>query len=149
MGDHEYPAFVIDGLLLGCVYGIAAMGLTLIWGVMNVINLSHGPIIALGMFGMYFLLSISVYIPTWRWVWSASPGRCWECYIRHRHSPGHQRASPVHAARDFSISMIIIGLGTTALTTSAYNVEFRWALTGWGRLPFRELVWWRPWHRLG
>jgi branched-chain amino acid transport system permease protein len=44
-----------DGILLGFVYGVAAMGLTLIWGVMNVINLSHGPIIALGMFGTYFL----------------------------------------------------------------------------------------------
>lgn len=46
-------AFLIDGLLIGFVYGIAAMGLTLIWGVMNVINLAHGPIIALGMFGVY------------------------------------------------------------------------------------------------
>jgi branched-subunit amino acid ABC-type transport system permease component len=46
-------AFLVDGLLIGFVYGIAAMGLTLIWGVMNVINLSHGPIIALGSFGVY------------------------------------------------------------------------------------------------
>jgi branched-chain amino acid transport system permease protein len=41
-------AFLVDGLLLGFVYGIAAMGMTLIWGVMNVINLAHGPIIAWG-----------------------------------------------------------------------------------------------------
>src|SRR5438093_4425371 len=32
-----------------------AMGLTLIWGVMNVINLTHGAIIVLGMFAVYFL----------------------------------------------------------------------------------------------
>ena len=44
-----------DGISLGFVYGLAAMGLTLIWGVMNVINLSHGPIIALGMFGTFML----------------------------------------------------------------------------------------------
>jgi branched-chain amino acid transport system permease protein len=44
---------LIDGLLLGFVYGIAAMGLSLIWGVMDVINLSHGPFTALGMFGVY------------------------------------------------------------------------------------------------
>ena len=48
---------ILDGLLLGFVYGLAAMGLTLIWGVMNVINLSHGPIISLGMFGVYLLFS--------------------------------------------------------------------------------------------
>jgi len=46
-----------DGILLGFVYGVAAMGLTLIWGVMNVINLSHGPIIALGMFGTYLIFN--------------------------------------------------------------------------------------------
>ena len=46
-------AFLIDGMLIGFVYGIAAMGLSLIWGVMDVINLAHGPIIALGMFGIY------------------------------------------------------------------------------------------------
>ena len=54
-----------DGILLGFVYGVAAMGLTLIWGVMNVINLSHGPIIALGMFGTYFIfirLGINPYL---------------------------------------------------------------------------------------
>jgi branched-subunit amino acid ABC-type transport system permease component len=50
-------ASLIDGLLLGFVYGLAAMGLTLIWGVMRVINLAHGPIIALGMFGVYLLFA--------------------------------------------------------------------------------------------
>ena len=44
----------IDGILIGFVYGLAAMGLTLIWGVMSVINLSHGPVMALGMFTTYY-----------------------------------------------------------------------------------------------
>jgi branched-chain amino acid transport system permease protein len=47
----------IDGLMLGFVYGLAAMGLTLIFGVMKVINLSHGPVIALGMFVVYTLFT--------------------------------------------------------------------------------------------
>src|SRR5439155_926295 len=47
----------IDGLMLGFVYGLAALGLTLIFGVMKVINLSHGPIIALGMFAVFILFS--------------------------------------------------------------------------------------------
>ncbi len=45
----------VDGLMLGFVYGLAAMGLTLIFGVMKVINLSHGPLITMGMFTVLVL----------------------------------------------------------------------------------------------
>src|SRR5512133_1507714 len=48
---------MVDGLLIGVIYGIAAMGLNLIWGVMRVINLAHGALISLGMFGVYLLFS--------------------------------------------------------------------------------------------
>src|SRR5271157_2768956 len=50
-------ASMIDGVLIGAVYGLAAMGLRLISGVMDVINLTHGAVIALGMFGMYLLFA--------------------------------------------------------------------------------------------
>ncbi len=55
----------VDGLLIGVVYGIAAMGLNLIWGVMRVINLAHGAIIALGMFGVYLFFPHSVSTLIW------------------------------------------------------------------------------------
>ena len=45
----------VDGVMLGFVYGLAAMGLSLIFGVMRVINLAHGPVIMLGMFVVYVL----------------------------------------------------------------------------------------------
>ena len=48
-------ASIIDGVLVGLVYGLAAMGLTLIWGVMDVINLTHGTMIVAGMFALYLL----------------------------------------------------------------------------------------------
>ena len=47
MGDLLI-ASLADGLLLGFVYGIAAMGLSLIWGVMDVINLAHGSFYMVG-----------------------------------------------------------------------------------------------------
>ena len=50
-------ASLIDGLLIGFVYGVAAMGLSLIWGVMDVINLAHAPLIAAGMFGVFILFT--------------------------------------------------------------------------------------------
>ncbi len=55
---------IINGILIGLAYGVAALGLNLIWGVMKVINLSHGAFIALGMFAAYLsikLLGLSVY----------------------------------------------------------------------------------------
>lgn len=38
----------IDGILMGLVYGLVALGLALIWGVMNIINFAHGDYMMLG-----------------------------------------------------------------------------------------------------
>ena len=57
-------ASIIDGVLVGLVYGLAAMGLTLIWGVMDVINLTHGTMIVAGMMALYLIsggLGVSPY----------------------------------------------------------------------------------------
>ncbi|RLB22199.1 MAG: hypothetical protein DRG76_07265 [Deltaproteobacteria bacterium] len=51
----------INGLLIGGVYGLASLGLSLIWGVMKVVNLAHGVFIMLGAYlgyGMYHLLGL-------------------------------------------------------------------------------------------
>ncbi len=49
---------VIQGILLGGLYGLIAMGLSLIFGVMGVINFAHGPMIVLGMYLSYWILSL-------------------------------------------------------------------------------------------
>ncbi len=59
----QISASVVDGLLIGFVYGIAAMGLSLIWGVMRVINLAHGATMALGMFAIYLLFTVAAVNP--------------------------------------------------------------------------------------
>jgi branched-subunit amino acid ABC-type transport system permease component len=54
-----------DGLTLGFVFGLMAMGLTLIFGVMKVINLGHGPFIVMGMFAVLVMsqsLGINPYV---------------------------------------------------------------------------------------
>lgn len=118
-------ASMIDGLLVGAVYGLAAMGLSLIWGVMNVINLTHGAMIALGMFGMYLLfgaltanayvlllpviaaglvLGIIVYWMAVHWVVG--------------------RSELMSLLSTFAVNMMVIGIGTTLWSTSPYNVPF-------------------------
>ncbi len=42
-------ANTINGLIYGSLLGAVAVGLTLIWGVMKVVNLSHGYLVVLGM----------------------------------------------------------------------------------------------------
>ena len=49
---------VVSGLLLGGVYGLVASGLTLIFGVLRIINFAHGAVMMLGMYASY-----------WLWVW--------------------------------------------------------------------------------
>src|SRR5260221_3480950 len=41
---------IVGGLLLGAVYSLFSSGLTLIWGMMNVINFAHGDFVMLGMY---------------------------------------------------------------------------------------------------
>lgn len=56
---------LLDGLLMGGVYGLVAIGLTLIFGVMKVINFAHGALMMLGMYVTYWafaLLHIDPYV---------------------------------------------------------------------------------------
>jgi branched-chain amino acid transport system permease protein len=46
---------IVGGLLLGAVYALFSSGLTLIWGMMNIINFAHGDFV---MFGMYIAFVI-------------------------------------------------------------------------------------------
>ena len=114
-----------DGVLLGFVYGVAAMGLSLIWGVMNVINLSHGALIALGMFGTFILFiqnGINPYIGLFM---IAALGLLFGVLIYfvavHRVIDAPHLSSLLAT---FSVNMIIIGIGTAYFTTSPYNVDF-------------------------
>jgi len=50
---------LIDGVLIGLVYSLLAIGLTLIWGVMNVINFAHGEFLMIGMFLSYWLYALA------------------------------------------------------------------------------------------
>lgn len=46
---------LVSGLLLGGVYGLVASGLTLIFGVLRIINFAHGAVMMLGMYASYWL----------------------------------------------------------------------------------------------
>jgi branched-chain amino acid transport system permease protein len=49
---------LIQGLVLGCVYGAATMGLSLIFGVLRVVNVGHGAFIMVGAFMALLLFNV-------------------------------------------------------------------------------------------
>jgi branched-chain amino acid transport system permease protein len=44
---------VANGLLMGAVYGLVALGLTLVYGVLHIINFAHGALLTLAMYGAF------------------------------------------------------------------------------------------------
>ncbi|MFM7342514.1 MAG: branched-chain amino acid ABC transporter permease [Betaproteobacteria bacterium] len=57
MDPYILLAAAINGLLMGGIYTLVASGLTLIYGVLHIINFAHGSMLMLAMFGVYFLLT--------------------------------------------------------------------------------------------
>jgi branched-chain amino acid transport system permease protein len=45
----------LNGLTTGAVYALIALGLTLIYGVLHIINFAHGAMLMMAMYGVYFL----------------------------------------------------------------------------------------------
>lgn len=117
-------ASLVDGCLIGLVYGLAAMGLTLIFGVVRVINLTHGAIIALAMFGLYYLVTIVGLNPYVALPFVALGGLAlgYVIYV----VAVHRVINAPHLSSllaTFAVNMMIIGTATTLFTTSPYNVD--------------------------
>ena len=56
---------IVGGLLLGAVYALFSSGLTLIWGMMNIVNFAHGDFVMLGMyvaFVVWTLLGVGPFV---------------------------------------------------------------------------------------
>jgi branched-chain amino acid transport system permease protein len=49
-----FPA-LLNGLTTGAVYALIALGLTLIYGVLHIINFAHGALLMIALYGVFFL----------------------------------------------------------------------------------------------
>ncbi len=118
-------ASMVDGVLVGAVYGLAAIGLTLIWGVMDIINLTHGAMVALGMFGLYLLFG-HLGLPPYAALFPVAAGGFvlgvvvyWIAVHRVINRP-----PLMSLLATFAVNMVVIGIGTAVWSTSPYNVAF-------------------------
>ena len=62
-GDRENPVTIfaqnaVFGLLIGGLYGLAAVGLSLVFGVLKMLNVAHGELIMLGGYTGFWLFTL-------------------------------------------------------------------------------------------
>ncbi len=116
-------ASILDGVLIGAVYGLAAMGITLIWGVMDVVNLTHGAMIVAGMFGVY-ILSGAAGIPVYATLPIVLVGGFLVGVALYWIAVHRVIGQPplMSLLATFSVNLVLIGLGTAVWGTDLFNV---------------------------
>jgi branched-chain amino acid transport system permease protein len=67
-----YLQVLLNGIVLGCIYACVATGFSLVWGVLNVINLMHGTFIVLGSYLAWWAYS-ALNIAPWTALLIAAP----------------------------------------------------------------------------
>ena len=55
---EQFVTHMFNGAIIGSAYGLMGVGLTLIFGLMNVVNFAHGELYMLGAFFVYSLVAI-------------------------------------------------------------------------------------------
>ena len=58
-GSEKLLQTMASGLLTGGIYALIGIGLTIIFGVMRVVNFAHGALVMVGMYATYFLFTYS------------------------------------------------------------------------------------------
>jgi branched-chain amino acid transport system permease protein len=130
-------AAIIDGVLIGSVYGLAALGLTLIWGVMEVVNLTHGAAIVAGMFALYLLVNATD-MPAYAMLPLILIGGFLVGVVLYWISVHRLIGQPplMILLSTFAVNLVVIGLGTAVWGTDLFNVPVSLPSVTVGRYTF-------------
>src|SRR5207249_10875664 len=52
---------LLDGVLIGAIFALAAYGMALVWGVMGIFNVAQGELVMLGGYAAYFLYRAGIH----------------------------------------------------------------------------------------
>ena len=64
---NTFIQFLITGLRLGSVYALIALGYTMVYGIIKLINFAHGDFIMVGGYSLFFTIPVmlSLGLPGW------------------------------------------------------------------------------------
>src|SRR4030042_4497405 len=48
---------ILSGVLMGCIFSLVAVGLCLIWGLMEIVNFAHGEMLMVSMFSAFWMFT--------------------------------------------------------------------------------------------
>ena len=68
-----YGQILINSILLGGIYACIAVGFSLVWGVMNILNILHGTFLMLGGYVTFWLFTLYGIDPFYRHASGRSP----------------------------------------------------------------------------
>ncbi len=108
---------VLNGLMIGAVYALVALGLTLIYGVLHIINFAHGALLSVALFAAFFAyqkLGLDPYLATFL----LAPGFFALGYVLQRFIIGP-------ASHGDDRNMLLVTLGLAVLIENALLYEFR------------------------
>ncbi|MDQ6671779.1 MAG: branched-chain amino acid ABC transporter permease [Chloroflexota bacterium] len=54
----DFVQHILNGLLQGCILALVGLGFSLVWGILNIVNLAHAAFIMLAAYLTYFLWSL-------------------------------------------------------------------------------------------
>src|SRR5438132_13675243 len=54
----DFVQHILNGLLQGCILALIGLGFSLVWGILNIINLAHAAFIMIAAYLTYFLWSL-------------------------------------------------------------------------------------------
>ena len=100
MSSAELGQIAVNALMLSGILALVALGFSLVWGIMNIVNLSHGAFIVIGAyltFGMHEFWKVDPFLSipvsmVGSSAWGSDPARA--------HQPGHPRSAPGDVSPD-------------------------------------------------
>ena len=98
---------LIDGILSGLLYALVAAGLSMMWGVMDVINFAHGEFLMVAMYLCYWIGAILGIDPLFSWIAMGYSYSSWELTYKIiiKNSLGKAAMAPLLAT--FGLSMLL------------------------------------------